>query len=104
MEPTELELETTSAIYEVDLLEALERLEKNPDFKKIIVDGYLKEKALESVSLLAHPAIKQRGQRPDVMEDLVAISNLKYYLFMIKQLGEGAKADLLEETGPETAE
>jgi hypothetical protein len=97
MEPTEnVELETVEAAYWAEQLSALERLEKNPDFKKIILDGYLKEKVLDSVSLLSHPDVKKRGERPDIMEDLVASSNLQYFFFMIKQLGGGARQDLID--------
>jgi len=94
-QPTELEL--TDVSYWAKKLDVLERLEKNPDFKEIILDGYMKEKALDSVSLLAEPSTKTQGRRPDVMEDLVAISNLQYFLFMIHQLGEGARQDMLDE-------
>ena len=98
---TETELELTDVSYWADQLDALERLEKNADFKKVFVDGYLKAKVLDSVSMLAVPSIKTNGERPDVMEDLVSISNLQYHLFMIKQLGEGARQDLLDDTSPE---
>ena len=98
MEPTtNTELETAERQYWVEASEALERLEKNPDFKKVILDGYLEQKVLDSVSLLAHPAIKQRGERADVMEDLVAASNLKYYMGMIKNMGAITKDEILDE-------
>lgn len=89
-------------LYEVDnskfieAYRALENLEKNKDFQTLIIDGYLGDKALDSVSLLARPDVKKRGERADVMEDLVAISNLRYYLFMVKRLGESALDDLQE--------
>jgi len=97
----QLELETQEIAHWADLADAVERLEKNPDWKKVIEEGYMKQKALDSVSLLAVPDIKAGGKRTDVMEDLVAISNLQYHLMMIKQLGAGAKADLAELEGPE---
>ena len=90
------DLETVEVQHWVDLLEALERLERNPDFKKVIIDGYIQSKALDSVSLLARPDVKKRGERPDVMEDLVAISNFQYYLAMIHRLGGNYKQDLQE--------
>lgn len=79
--------------------EALKRLEQNKDFQTLILEGYLGEKALSSVSLLARPDIKKRNERGDVMEDLVAISNLRYYLFMVRQLGESAEYDESEMVG-----
>lgn len=99
---TEVELETVGREYWVDMLEALERLEKNVDFKLVIMDGYLKDKVLDGVSLLAHPDVKKRGERSDIMEDLVASSNLKYHLSMIHNLGGAAKQDLEEESSPVT--
>ena len=90
------ELETVDVSYWADQLDALERLEKNPDFQKIIVKGYTEQKALDSVSMLAVPSTKKQGHRPDVMEDLVAISNLQYHLFMVRQLGEGARQELYD--------
>lgn len=93
---TDFEAYTKSIEHEIKLSEALERLENNPDFKLVIIDGYLNSKALDSVSLLARPEIKKRGERADIMEDLVAISNFQYYLWMIKELGGVAKQNLTE--------
>lgn len=73
--------------YYVGLKQALERLENNPDFQKVILEGYFKDKAINGVSILANPGIKRNGQRPDVMEDLVAISNLQHYFIELKNLG-----------------
>lgn len=77
--------------------EALARLKKNPDFKKLVLDGYLKEKALASVSLLAVPQIKAEGRRTDLMEDLIASSNLSYWFMMVEQAYEGAKNPTLSD-------
>jgi len=58
--------------------EALKALENNKDFKTVIREGFLKEKVLASVSLLAVPAIK--NDRSSVMEDIIAASNLQLFL------------------------
>lgn len=91
------QLETVDNSYQVELYEALERLEQNEDFQKVIMDGYLSTKPLGLVSMLARHDVKQRGERPNVMEELIAVSTLGQYLFMIKQLGGSAKVDLEEE-------
>lgn len=90
------DLETVEIQHWVDMLEALERLERNSDFQKVIIDGYIQSKALDSVSLLARPDVKKRGERTDVMEDLVAISNFQYFLAMVHRLGGSAKQDIEE--------
>lgn len=91
------QLETADTSYLVELREALERLEQNEDFQKVILNGYLSEKPLGLVSMLARHDVKQRGERPNVMEELIAVSTLGQYFFMIKQLGGSAKVDLEEE-------
>lgn len=77
----------------IEAYRALKNLENNKDFQVLILDGYLKEKPLDSISLLARPDVKKRGERTDIMEDLISISNFKYYLFMVQRLGETALYD-----------
>ena len=89
----EIALETTEIIHAVDMGEALERLEKNPDFQKIIVEGYLNHKVQASVSLLAVPDIKQRGERPAIFEDIISASNLQFFFHMITRDYESAMQD-----------
>ena len=49
--------------YYVGLKQALDRLEQNPDFKKVILDGYFKDKAINGVSLLATDYVRKNGLR-----------------------------------------
>ena len=98
------ELFTASMDHHIIQGQALERLMQNEDFKTIILEGYFEQKALASVSLLAVPQIKQRNERPDVMEDLIAISNLKYYFNQIEMFYEGAKNPILSDQEEEELE
>jgi hypothetical protein len=100
MEPTELE--TVENQYWIDMAEALTRLEKNKDFQDIILQGYFKDKAINGVSMLANDGVKERGERGNIMEDLVAISNLQYHFLMIKNLGAVYQDDEDEANGPST--
>lgn len=83
--------------YWMDMALALERLEKNPDFKMVVLEGYFKDKAINGVSLLATDYIKQNGFRSDVMEQLIAISQLEDYFATIKSLGTAPVEDDSEE-------
>lgn len=100
----EQELETVENQYWVDQYEDLKFLLANKQFQNVILNGYIEKKALEGVSLLAVPAIKKSGDRPEVMEDLVAISNLQYHFKMIENFGSTAEDDLLDAEGPDTEE
>ena len=83
--------------HDIKMGEALNYLRTVPEFKTLILDGYPKEKALASVSLLAVPQIKEKGRRTDVMEDLIASSNLDYWFMMIDHAYEGAKDPILSD-------
>lgn len=84
---TAAELESVSNDYWVELAESLDRLRDNKDFQKVILEGYFKDRAIAGVSLLATDHVKQTGQRPEVMETLVAISGLEDYFAMVANLG-----------------
>jgi len=77
--------------YWVEQADALDRLEKNPDFKKVIEEGYFKDKAVNGVSILASDQVKNAGKRTDVMEGLIAISALQDHLQTIKAMGQAIK-------------
>lgn len=89
------ELETANTQHHIVMGEALERLRKNPDFQLVIENGYLKEKVLASVSMLAVPQISEQGKRPGVMEDLISASNLQYFFQMVDQFCTAAKEPVL---------
>lgn len=73
--------------YWVDMWESLERLQKNKDFKRLILNGYFKDKAINGVSLLAQDAVIQNGMRSQVMEDLIAVSKLQDFFITVENLG-----------------
>jgi len=97
MSNQDIELETTELEQYVMMGEALDRLRKNPDFNLVIEEGYMKDKALASVSLLSVPQVQAEGRRPGLIEDLIACSNLGYFFNMIDQFHVGATAPILSD-------
>jgi len=77
---------TVDTNYFVGMRQALDRLEQNPDFVKVVLEGYFKNEAIRGVSLLANDSIRQRGARPEIMERLVAISSLQDFFLTIKSM------------------
>jgi len=71
----------------VELSEALERLEQNADFKRVVTDGYLNESVKGIVMTLAYA---NEMQLKDRLNKLIGISNLQMYFAGIK--GQGAQA------------
>lgn len=79
--------------YWAEMAKDLAWLRTTPQFKRVILDGYFKDKAINGVSLLATDHVKRGGFRGDIMEQLVAISHLEDYLIMIENLGSAPVDD-----------
>lgn len=75
----------------VELSEALERLEQNADFKRVVTDGYLNESVKGIVMTLAYA---NEMQLKDRFNKLIGISNLQMYFAGIKGQGVQAKEAL----------
>ena len=88
--------------HDIKMGEAWERLKKDPDYITVFEEGYLKQKVLDTVSLIGVPQNRENGKRIGLYEDLNAASNLQYFLFMIEQFYAGAKDPVL--TDEEKAE
>lgn len=86
-QPTPTDVENAEETYMQDMFKSLEILEKDPHFKRVILEGYFKNFAVDQTSMLASDYVRQRGARPEIMERLVAISQLQDYFITIKQLG-----------------
>jgi hypothetical protein len=84
--PEEMKLFEEENTYWAELANALEELEKNPNFKKLILEGYFKDFAVNQTSMLATDYVRKSGSRPEIMERLVAISNLQDWFNTVKQL------------------
>jgi hypothetical protein len=84
--PDEMKLFEEENTYWAELANALEELEKNPHFKKLILEGYFKDFAINQTSMLATDYVRKSGSRPEIMERLVAISNLQDWFNTVKQL------------------
>lgn len=81
--------------YWTSLYFALDRLMNNKDFQEVILKGFFRDRAANGASLLANPGIVANGERKDIFEELVSISQLQYYFQTIANLG--APAEELED-------
>lgn len=92
----DVELEYSENNYWVEMYEALQELQEQPSFKKVIEEGYFKDKAVNGVSLLATDYVRHNGMRGNIMEELVAISALENYFQTIVNKGAPVDDDELE--------
>jgi hypothetical protein len=68
--------------------DALDRLLNNPDFQEIIVRGYLREHAIDLVSLKAAPGSQTADKQSDILRSMDAIGYLQQYLYMLQRKAE----------------
>jgi len=85
------EAEATVKIYD-----ALERLQKTADFKTVFTDHLFTNEVIRLHSLLAHPDKAIIDSRDRIIDDLDALSNIKFALQMINAIGKSVKTQLDE--------
>jgi hypothetical protein len=76
--------------------DALARLEKNKDFKFLVMDGLLEKDAVRSVMLLASPGLARDEDRTQVQNRIDMIGNLYNYFHYVHQQGNDAREGLAE--------
>lgn len=88
----EIELSIQEAKEIAELGDALTRLEKNPDFLKVIKKDFLEGEAVRLVSLKAHPAMQKEDSQRLIDGGITAIGVFTQYLNKIHQQAEMARS------------
>lgn len=65
----------------------LDFLHSNPQFQRVVLEGYFKDKAVNGVSMLANDYTIRNGKRGEIIEALIAISHLQDYFITINSMG-----------------
>lgn len=68
--------------------ERVRRLEKNADFRALVLEGYFTEEAARLAHLVTDPQVIQGGHLEFVQNDLKGIGAFKRYLTATLQLGD----------------
>lgn len=59
---------------------ALERLQSNRDFKKVVLEGYFEQEAVRLVHLKAEPAMQKPEMQQSILTQMDAIGSFAQYL------------------------
>lgn len=89
----ELSLEEAKKV--IDFGEAIQRLEKNADFRKVILDGYFTDEARRLVFLTADTNLDEKASNA-VWAGLRAIGELRSFLVTRKAMAEVAKKEVID--------
>ena len=100
VETIEISMEQAKA--QIEKRRALGRLQTNPDFKQLILDGYMKDHAIHLVLLKASMGAQGPKDQAYIENQINAIGHLDQYLSYVDQTGRVA-AETLEADEKERA-
>ena len=80
-----IQITIAQAKEQIDLGKALERLQNNPDFQSLILQGYLKDHSARLGHLLSDPNMQEKSKRKSVIKELEAVGNFMGYLRVTSQ-------------------
>jgi len=78
----------------VAMRDDLAKLSRNPAFKRVFLEGYLKDAPVRLTGMLGHPAHKDH--QDDIISDLKGIAAFKEYCDMIFRKGDEAAEAIRE--------
>ena len=93
----QIELSIEIAMKAVNFMNALKRLEKNADFKEIIMNDFLRENVVRLVKLKAAPTFQDPEQQAYVSKQLDCIGFLDQFFRAIYVQGMTAEAALVND-------
>jgi hypothetical protein len=79
-------VDRTNSEYAKNMIEALERLQKNDDFNLLVTKGYFQDEVARLTSLLSSDYLIGQGKRQLIMEALTAVSYFDMYLRDVESL------------------
>jgi hypothetical protein len=93
-----LEMNIQRAQEIVDLGNALERLENNRDFKKVIVDGYFNKEAIRLVHLKSDSNMQSEEMQQSILKQMDGIGALNQYFRTLKHSASVAASAIASDT------
>lgn len=75
----EIEVNIREARKMVELGNALQRLEKNRDFKRVFIEGYLREEAVRLVHLRGNPNMQTEDMQTAIIQQMDGINGILHY-------------------------
>lgn len=88
----EIEIGKKEAQKMVDAATSLDRLNKNRDFNRVVLEGYFKTEACRLTMLLSDPEFQSEADQKDLFIQLKSIANFRTYLNTRGFIGDQAAA------------
>lgn len=81
---------------QIQLKENFERLVNTEEYKKVFEEAFFQDYAQKLVILLSEPAMQDKQNQEDIINDIRMVGRLHYFLNSIKITGESAKQDIID--------
>lgn len=78
----------------VAIKDAVERLSRNRDFKKVILEGYFEQEAIRLVHAKADPEFQTPEKQEELHNEMLAIAGVRAYLNRLIQIGRMEEASI----------
>ncbi len=88
----EIQLDIDSANETINLDDALTRLCRNSDFKKVILDDYFKEEAARLVEIKAAPQVQGPSAQEAILRAIDGIGQLQQHFNKIRVMASTARS------------
>ena len=92
----QVELSIEQAKEMIAQADSVERLYKNRDFKKVILEGYFEKEPVRLVKAKANPALATEETQNRIDKEIIGIGILEQYFYKTLTLGNQAKNSLVE--------
>lgn len=93
----EINISISEAKKKVALKNSLDRLTQDPNFERVILNGYFKEHAARLVMLRADPGMESAARQESLLRAIDAVGELQQYFRGVIQLGLMAEKSLQED-------
>lgn len=95
-EVQKIQITLDEAKKKVKLGEALERLERNKDFKLVFDEEFFKQESLRQVSLLSCPAHQEPHKQASIIADMRASATVQAFFRLIQRNAEHAEVAIMD--------
>lgn len=94
-ESAAIQIDLDEAKKKVKLGEALDRLERNKDFKLVFEEEFFKQEAIRQVSCLSEPAFQSPHMHASLIADMRAGATLQAFFRLLQRNAEAAKQAII---------
>jgi len=95
IEQVEISIEQARKL--IDERDRARALTDNPDFKKLVLEGYFKDESVRLVLLKAEPGMQTKEHQEAILKSMDGIGMLQQYFRNIMQQGAMAERSLIDD-------